>query len=128
MSRNARSRLVLRSIRLGLLAVVMAVSAAGCGVVGRSSVKAVQLGGLALGARHISAASGELRVATGPLPMNDSYTLFDASAIYKLTPQVTLAIYAQNLLNEEYTATCDSATSCYLGLERNLMTSVKYSW
>lgn len=58
----------------------------------------------------------------------DSYTLFDASASYALTPQVTLGLYAQNLLNEDYTATCDSATSCYPGLERNLMASVKYSW
>ncbi|HIE4562019.1 YjbF family lipoprotein [Stenotrophomonas sp. C4297] len=43
MSRNALSRLVLRSFRPGLLATVIAVSATGCGVVGRSSVKAVQL-------------------------------------------------------------------------------------
>lgn len=43
MSRNARSGLVLRSFRLGLLAAAIAVSAAGCGVVSRSSVKAVQL-------------------------------------------------------------------------------------
>ncbi|HHA2643910.1 TPA: YjbF family lipoprotein [Stenotrophomonas maltophilia] len=42
MSRNARSGLMLRSFRLGLLAAI-AVSAAGCGVVSRSSVKAVQL-------------------------------------------------------------------------------------
>ncbi|MGU4680918.1 hypothetical protein MAY46_22240, partial [Escherichia coli] len=42
MSRNARSGLMLRSFRLGLLAAI-AVSAAGCGVVSRSSVKVVQL-------------------------------------------------------------------------------------
>lgn len=43
MSRNARSRLVLRSFHLGLLAAAIAVSATGCGVVSRSSLKAVQL-------------------------------------------------------------------------------------
>lgn len=79
---------------------------------------------LGAGARYVGSMYGNNANTFGA----DSYTLFDASASYKLTPQVTLAIYAQNLLNEEYTATCDSATSCYLGLERNLMTSVKYSW
>ena len=79
---------------------------------------------LGAGARYVGSMYGNPANTFGA----DSYTLFDASASYKLTPQVTLAVYAQNLLNEEYTATCDSATSCYVGLERNLMTSVKYSW
>ena len=79
---------------------------------------------LGAGARYVGSMYGTNANDFGA----DSYTLFDASASYKLTPQVTLAVYAQNLLNEDYTATCDSATSCYVGLERNLMTSVKYSW
>lgn len=79
---------------------------------------------LGAGARYVGSMYGNNANTFGA----DSYTLFDASASYKLTPQVTLAVYAQNLLNEDYTATCDAATSCYLGLERNLMTSVKYSW
>ncbi|MGE8501818.1 MAG: TonB-dependent siderophore receptor [Pseudomonas sp.] len=79
---------------------------------------------LGAGARYVGSMYGNPANTFGA----DSYTLFDASASYKLTPQVTLAVYAQNLLNEDYTATCDSATSCYVGLERNLMTSVKYSW
>jgi iron complex outermembrane receptor protein len=79
---------------------------------------------LGAGARYIGSMYGNSANTFGA----DSYTLFDASASYQLTPQVTLAVYAQNLLDEEYTATCDSATSCYPGLERNLMTSVKYSW
>lgn len=79
---------------------------------------------LGAGARYVGSMYGNNANTFGA----DSYTLFDASASYKLTPQVTLAVYAQNLLNEDYTATCDAATSCYPGLERNLMTSVKYSW
>jgi iron complex outermembrane receptor protein len=79
---------------------------------------------LGAGARYIGSMYGNNANTFGA----DSYTLFDASASYQLTPQVTLAVYAQNLLDEDYTATCDSATSCYPGLERNLMTSVKYSW
>lgn len=79
---------------------------------------------LGAGARYVGSMYGD--------PANtfsaDSYTLFDASASYRLTRNVTLAVYAQNLLNEDYIATCDAATSCYVGLERNLMTSVKYSW
>lgn len=79
---------------------------------------------LGAGARYVGSMYGTNANDFGA----DSYTLFDASASYQLTRNVTLAVYAQNLLNEKYTATCDSATSCYLGLERNLMTSVKYSW
>ena len=79
---------------------------------------------LGAGARYIGSMYGNNANTFGA----DSYTLFDASASYALTPQVTLGLYAQNLLNEDYTATCDSATSCYPGLERNLMASVKYSW
>nr|WP_254621325.1 TonB-dependent siderophore receptor [Stutzerimonas stutzeri] len=84
------------------------------------------LHGLTLGggARYVGSMYGNSANTFGA----DSYTLFDASASYALTPQVTLGLYAQNLLNEDYTATCDSATSCYPGLERNLMASVKYAW
>ena len=84
------------------------------------------LHGLTLGggARYVGSMYGNNANTFGA----DSYTLFDASASYALTPQVTLGVYAQNLLNEDYTATCDSATSCYPGVERNLMASVKYTW
>jgi iron complex outermembrane receptor protein len=79
---------------------------------------------LGAGARYVGSMYGDPANTFGV----DSYTLFDASASYRLTRNVTLAVYAQNLLNEDYIATCDAATSCYVGLERNLMTSVKYSW
>ena len=79
---------------------------------------------LGAGARYVGSMYGDPANTFGA----DSYTLFDASASYRLTRNVTLAVYAQNLLNEDYIATCDAATSCYVGLERNLMTSVKYSW
>lgn len=79
---------------------------------------------LGAGARYVGSMYGTNANTFGA----DSYTLFDASASYRLTRNVTLAVYAQNLLNEDYIATCDAATSCYVGLERNLMTSVKYSW
>ncbi|HIE5649163.1 TPA: YjbF family lipoprotein [Stenotrophomonas maltophilia] len=43
MSSNARATLVLQSLRAGVLAVLTVAAATGCGVVSRSSVKAVQL-------------------------------------------------------------------------------------
>ncbi|WP_447748788.1 TonB-dependent siderophore receptor [Pseudomonas nicosulfuronedens] len=58
----------------------------------------------------------------------DNYTLFDAGVSYPLNNNVTLSVNAQNLLDEEYAATCDSPISCYPGLRRTVMTSVKYSW
>lgn len=58
----------------------------------------------------------------------DNYTLFDAGAQYRLNEHVTLALNAQNLLDERYVATCDDAYECYPGLRRTVLTSVKYSW
>lgn len=58
----------------------------------------------------------------------DNYTLFDAGVSYPINKNVTVSLNAQNLLDEDYVATCDSAISCYPGLRRTVLTSVKYSW
>lgn len=58
----------------------------------------------------------------------DNYTLFDAGVSYPLNKNVTVSLNAQNLLDEDYVATCDSVISCYPGLRRTVLTSVKYSW
>ncbi|MCY1279681.1 Ferrichrome outer membrane transporter/phage receptor [compost metagenome] len=58
----------------------------------------------------------------------DSYTLFDASVSYRLDAHITLSLNAQNLLDEEYVASCDSINSCYPGDSRTLLGSVKYDW
>lgn len=58
------------------------------------------------------------------------YTLVDVGASYRLPPQTTLALNAQNLFDRDYTATCygDDADGCYAGLERTVVGSLKYNW
>lgn len=58
----------------------------------------------------------------------DNYTLFDAGASYPINKHITVSLNAQNLLDENYVATCDDSYECYPGLRRTVLTSVKYSW
>ena len=84
---------------------------------------------LALGARHISATPGELRVATGALPMNDSYTLFDAMAAYDVGAW-RLSLNVTNLADKRYKTQCNTfrggAQFCALGFGREVRVAAAY--
>ncbi|SDP26162.1 TonB-dependent siderophore receptor [Pseudomonas jinjuensis] len=60
----------------------------------------------------------------------DDYTLVDAAASYKLTPQVSVGLNVQNLFDRDYTATCygNEVDGCYPGVERSVIGQVRYNW
>ncbi|WP_225580455.1 TonB-dependent siderophore receptor [Pseudomonas sp. PDM16] len=87
------------------------------------ALQGLSLGG---GARYI----GEMYGDTANQVRVSSYTLVDAGAHYRLTPQIIVALNAQNLFDREYTSTCygDEVDGCFAGVERTLIGSVKYDW
>lgn len=84
---------------------------------------------LGLGARHISATVGELRVATGPIPTNDGYTLFDAMAAYDVGAW-RLSLNVTNLGDKRYRTQCNTfrggAEFCALGFGREVKIAAAY--
>lgn len=61
-----------------------------------------------------------------------SYTLFDASIGYDLDrlglPGTSVRLNANNLTDEYYVASCYSASSCYLGAERNVVATITHQF
>ena len=61
-----------------------------------------------------------------------SYTLFDASIGYDLgrlgLPGTSVRLNANNLTDEYYVASCYSASSCYLGAERNVVATITHQF
>lgn len=55
----------------------------------------------------------------------DDYTVVDAVIDYQLTPEVSLAVNVNNLLDEEY-ATCSYA--CFWGVRRSAVATATYNW
>lgn len=84
---------------------------------------------LGLGVRHISATVGELRVATGPIPTNDGYTLFDAMAAYDIGAW-RLSLNVTNLGDKRYRTQCNTfrggAEFCALGFGREVKVAAAY--
>ncbi|XAH21846.1 TonB-dependent siderophore receptor [Xylophilus sp. GW821-FHT01B05] len=84
---------------------------------------------LGLGVRHISATNGELRWASGALPMNDGYTLLDAMAAYELGAW-RLSLNVSNLGNKQYRTQCNTfrggAQFCALGYGRDVRMAATY--
>lgn len=84
---------------------------------------------LGLGMRHISATVGELRVATGPIPTNDGYTLFDAMAAYDVGAW-RLSLNVTNLGDKRYRTQCNTfrggAEFCALGFGREVKVAASY--
>jgi iron complex outermembrane receptor protein len=84
---------------------------------------------LGLGVRHISATVGELRVATGPIPTNDGYTLFDAMAAYDVGAW-RLSLNVTNLGDKRYRTQCNTfrggAEFCALGFGREVKVAASY--
>jgi iron complex outermembrane recepter protein len=84
---------------------------------------------LGLGMRHISATVGELRVATGPIPTNDGYTLFDAMAAYDVGTW-RLSLNVTNLGDKRYRTQCNTfrggAEFCALGFGREVKVAAAY--
>lgn len=84
---------------------------------------------LGLGMRHISATVGELRVATGPIPTNDGYTLFDAMAAYDVGAW-RLSLNVTNLGDKRYRTQCNTfrggAEFCALGFGREVKVAAAY--
>ncbi len=56
-----------------------------------------------------------------------SYTLADATVHYDVAGW-RLQLNVSNLFDREYISSCDSATWCYYGYERNVTASARYRW
>lgn len=84
---------------------------------------------LGLGMRHISATVGELRVATGAIPTNDGYALFDAMAAYDVGAW-RLSLNVTNLGDKRYRTQCNTfrggAEFCALGFGREVKVAAAY--
>ncbi|WP_432443371.1 TonB-dependent siderophore receptor [Neorhizobium galegae] len=55
------------------------------------------------------------------------YTLFDLSALYKVTDNLSLQVTAKNLFDKEYETTCYYG-NCFYGDRRSVLGTVKYTW
>lgn len=78
--------------------------------------------GLGAGARYVGTS---YRTADNTLT-NDPYVLFDLAAHYEFE-EWRIAVNVANLLDNEYFI-CNTATSCYWGQGRTVLTTLRYRW
>lgn len=95
--------------------------------IGRGAFEGLGLGG---GLRYIDTTPGN-ETNTFRVP---AFTLYDAAIRYDLgavsekMKGASVALNVSNLFDKEYIASCSSETSCFYGLRRTVIASLRYKW